>query len=67
MAETYGTMRILMRVGVVCVGMCAVVAGAQRPAAIAALVMVEAPVVVLEHVRVIDGTGAAPMEDDAWW
>ena len=28
-------------------------------------VRVEAPVVVLEHVRVVDGTGAAPVEDQA--
>ena len=28
-----------------------------------AFVRVDAPVVALEHVRVIDGTGAAPLED----
>ena len=28
-------------------------------------IKVDAPVVVLEHVRIIDGTGAAPVEDQA--
>ncbi len=39
---------------------------AQRPelsAAVRAYIKVEAPVVALTHVRVIDGTGAAPRED----
>jgi imidazolonepropionase-like amidohydrolase len=39
-------------------------AGAQqRSAPLAPYIKVDAPVVVLEHVRVIDGTGAAPMDD----
>ena len=36
---------------------------AQAPAPIKAYVSEDAPVLVLNHVRVIDGTGAAPLED----
>src|SRR6185369_5747562 len=36
---------------------------AQGPAADRQFIRVEAPVVVLTHVRIIDGTGAAPVED----
>ena len=41
---------------------------AQRPtisAAVKQYVAVDTPVVALTHVRVIDGTGAAPREDQA--
>ena len=43
------------------------IACAQGPGAsdVAAFVTVDAPVFVLNHVRVIDGTGAAPKEDQA--
>ncbi|HUI42484.1 MAG TPA: amidohydrolase family protein [Terriglobia bacterium] len=41
----------------------ALVAQTKLSAAVEAFVRVEAPVIVLEHVRVIDGTGAAPAED----
>jgi len=44
----------------------AVAPAQQRPelsAAVRAYIKVEAPVVALTHVRVIDGTGAAPRED----
>src|SRR5262245_7953532 len=40
-----------------------VVSLAQLPAADRQFIRVEAPVVVLTHVRVIDGTGAAPRDD----
>jgi imidazolonepropionase-like amidohydrolase len=46
----------------------AIPAMAQQPALstqVKEFVKVDAPVVVLEHVRVIDGTGAAPREDQA--
>lgn len=36
---------------------------AKRPASVQAYISVEAPVVALTHVRVIDGTGAAPFAD----
>ena len=36
---------------------------AQTPAAIKPYVSEDAPVLVLDHVRVIDGTGAVPAED----
>lgn len=36
---------------------------AQQPAADPQFIRVEAPVVVLTHVRIIDGTGAAPVDD----
>jgi imidazolonepropionase-like amidohydrolase len=36
---------------------------AQRPSELQQFIRVEAPVVALVHVRVIDGTGAAPLED----
>src|SRR3954462_3933942 len=38
---------------------------AQQPGDRQQFIRVEAPVVVLEHVRIIDGTGAAPSEDQA--
>jgi len=51
------------------IGMAAASAGAQSPAhlspAVKAFVKVDAPVIVLNHVRVIDGTGAAPRADQA--
>ncbi len=41
------------------------VAQAQNPNGIAPFVTVSAPVFVVNHVRIIDGTGAAPQEDQA--
>jgi hypothetical protein len=41
----------------------AVGAGAQVKDGVKPFVKEDAPVLVLNHVRVIDGTGAAPMED----
>ena len=41
----------------------AALASAQAPAALKPYVSEDAPVLVLMHVRVIDGTGAAPAED----
>jgi imidazolonepropionase-like amidohydrolase len=38
-------------------------AGEQAPDALSSTVRVDAPLIALEHVRVIDGTGAAPSED----
>jgi imidazolonepropionase-like amidohydrolase len=40
-------------------------AQAQRPAEVSAVISVDAPVVVLNHVRVIDGTGSAARDDQA--
>jgi imidazolonepropionase-like amidohydrolase len=45
--------------------MCAAVCGAQAPAALKPFVIEDDPVIVLEHVRVIDGTGT-PAKDDQW-
>src|SRR5271168_2455588 len=36
---------------------------AQTPAGLKPFVKEDSPILVLDHVRVIDGTGAAPMED----
>ncbi|HEV2350635.1 MAG TPA: amidohydrolase family protein [Terriglobia bacterium] len=36
---------------------------AKRPASVQAYISAEAPVIALTHVRVIDGTGAAPLDD----
>src|ERR1700691_1078225 len=57
-------MRFLFLIGTLLV---ATVAGAQTPKApdVAEVVSVDAPVFVLNHVRVIDGTGAAAKEDQA--
>src|SRR5580704_9962519 len=41
------------------------VAQAQKSSDVAEFASVDAPVVVLNHVRVIDGTGAAPNEDQS--
>jgi hypothetical protein len=41
------------------------VACGQAPAALKPFVIEDAPVLVMEHVRVIDGTGA-PAKDDQW-
>src|ERR1700689_4041758 len=41
------------------------VAQTQRPSGVADFISVDAPVFVLDHVRVIDGTGAAPKEEQA--
>ena len=46
-----------------CVSLLMTVAGAQVKDGVKPFVKEEAPVLVLNHVRVIDGTGAAPMED----
>ncbi len=43
----------------------AAIAQTQKSSDAAAFISVEAPVFVLNHVRVIDGTGAAPKEDQA--
>jgi imidazolonepropionase-like amidohydrolase len=52
------------RVGVVCAVLAAAVtAQAQVPATLKPFVKEDAPVIVLEHVRVIDGTGAAARDD----
>jgi hypothetical protein len=42
-----------------------VIAQSQKPGDVAAFISVDAPVFVLNHVRVIDGTGAAAKEDQA--
>ena len=44
---------------------CFTVAQAQNPDGVAPFVTVNAPVFVVNHVRIIDGTGAAPQEDQA--
>ena len=59
---------IITRVAIATLGACVAVAAlaAQRPelsTAVRAYVKVDAPVVALTHVRVIDGTGAAAKED----
>jgi imidazolonepropionase-like amidohydrolase len=54
-------MKIIITLFLLC-GLCPV-SLAQAPADRQQMVRVEAPVVVLTHVRVIDGTGAAPLED----
>ena len=43
----------------------AAIAQTQKSSDVAAFISVETPVFVLNHVRVIDGTGAAPKEDQA--
>ena len=40
-------------------------AQAQKSSDVAEFVSVDAPVVILNHVRVIDGTGTAPKEDQS--
>src|SRR6204780_3959207 len=57
-------MRFVLLIGTL---MVATVAAAQTPMApdVAEVVSVDAPVFVLNHVRVIDGTGAPPKEDQA--
>jgi len=57
-------MRFLTLLGLLLVGTSAV-AQTQKAPDVAEFVSVDAPVVVLNHVRVIDGTGAAPKEDQA--
>jgi imidazolonepropionase-like amidohydrolase len=41
----------------------ALTASAQQPSPLAPYIKEDAPIIVLNHVRVIDGTGAAPLED----
>src|ERR1035438_4571427 len=41
------------------------VAQTQKPSGVADFISVDAPVFVLDHVRVIDGTGAPPKEEQA--
>src|SRR5436190_10326431 len=53
---------LILAVGVL-LGAEAVLAQAQRSDAVKSFVRVDAPLVALEHVRVIDGTGAPPAED----
>ena len=48
-----------------CLGVLAASAQAQLPPDVAPFVSVNAPVIILNHVRVIDGTGAAPKENQA--
>ncbi|HEX9200252.1 MAG TPA: amidohydrolase family protein [Acidobacteriaceae bacterium] len=57
-------MRLVSVAGVVLLGAIGV-AGAQRSSDVAAMVSVDAPAFVLEHVRVVDGTGTAAREDQA--
>lgn len=62
------TMRpVLIRVLALFVGVSPLWLAAQvevkRPASVQAYISVEAPVVALTHVRVMDGTGAAPLDD----
>ncbi len=56
-----------IRFAIVCGLLLAFVASAQaqRPAEVSAVISVDAPVVVLNHVRVIDGTGSAARDDQA--
>src|SRR5688572_21466810 len=51
------TTLVLLLLGVFVTGL------AQRPASDNQFIRAEAPVIALTHVRVIDGTGAAPLED----
>jgi hypothetical protein len=55
----------MVRAGAVlsCVSLLVVAAVAQVKDGVKPFVKEDAPVMVLNHVRVIDGTGAAPMED----
>src|SRR5258707_10180831 len=57
-------MRWLLLLGLSIIAAMAV-AQTQRPNDVAAFIAVDTPVFVLNHVRVIDGTGAAPKEDQA--
>jgi hypothetical protein len=57
-------MRLLFRFGSVLVA-AITVAQTQKPSGVADFISVDAPVFVLEHVRVIDGTGVPPKEDQA--
>jgi hypothetical protein len=57
-------MRNLVLIGSLLIGSAAL-AQTQKAADVAEFVSVDAPVAVLNHVRVIDGTGAAPKEDQA--
>ena len=41
----------------------ALTASAQQPSPLAPYIKEDAPLLVLNHVRIIDGTGAAPVED----
>src|ERR1700723_1886775 len=57
-------MRLLFLFGTLLVAAIAV-AQTQKPNGVADFIRVDAPVFVLDHVRVIDGTGAPPKEDQA--
>src|ERR1700687_3218828 len=57
-------MRLLFLFGTLLVAAIAV-AQTQKPSGVADFISVDAPVFVLDHVRVIDGTGAPPKEDKA--
>src|ERR1700734_578256 len=57
-------MRLLFLFGTLLVAAIAV-AQTQKPSGVADFISVDAPVFVLDHVRVIDGTGAPPKEDQA--
>ena len=57
-------MRLLFLFGTLLVAAIAV-AQTQKPSGVADFISVDAPVFVLDHVRVIDGTGAPPKEEQA--
>src|SRR6202162_3008734 len=57
------TMRRLFIAILIVTGCCIALAGQTLSPEVQAFVKVDAPVVVLTHVRVIDGTGAAARED----
>src|ERR1700735_4276158 len=57
-------MRLLFLFGTLLVAAIAV-AQTQKPSGVADFISVDAPLFVLDHVRVIDGTGTPPKEDQA--
>jgi hypothetical protein len=57
-------MRLLFLVGSLLVA-AITVAQTQKPSGVADFISVDAPVFVLDHIRVIDGTGAPPKEEQA--
>jgi hypothetical protein len=57
-------MRLLFLFGALLVA-AITVAQTQKPSGVADFISVDAPVFVLDHVRVIDGTGALPKEEQA--
>src|SRR5215469_11647653 len=59
--------RVITHIAMACLTVASASAqsASQLSPAVRAFVKVEAPVIVLNHVRVIDGTGAAPRADQA--